>query len=118
MQRDVHQSLAARREHLRQARERLGVEHAVAHDAEPAAVLRDQHVAVRQEGERPGAHQASHGHHPEALLLRVKHLRLGRRHARRLAVQAVAPLLDLLDRDWRVERHHEDGGRRNREFPS
>jgi hypothetical protein len=54
VQRNVVQAFQRPIEHLRNAGNRLGVEHAVAHDAEPARALGDQDAAIRQERERIG----------------------------------------------------------------
>src|SRR6266850_794221 len=48
------------REHLRHARDRPGVEHAVAHDAKAPDPFRDQDVAVRKKGQTPGILQSSY----------------------------------------------------------
>ena len=112
MERDVHQTRAAVRKDLRDAGERLGIQHAVADDPETAAVLRDEHVAVRQERERPGTDQALHGHHPERLLLRVEHPRRVGQRGRRRAVAAVGSRLGLLGGSGRGQRRG-DGERSN-----
>ncbi len=49
---------------------RVGEEPPVADDAEPARLLRDQHVAAGQEGDRPGSHEpVHHGDDAEGVVL-------------------------------------------------
>jgi hypothetical protein len=54
MQGDVEQAALALGEDLRHPGHGLGNERAVAHDAQAPRPFRDQHVAVRQPGHRPG----------------------------------------------------------------
>ena len=65
VERHVEQPALAVVPHLRHAGHRLGVEHAVGHDAEPAGAFGHQHPPVRQEGEAPGMLQPVH--HPDQM---------------------------------------------------
>ena len=60
MERDVHQAgHRAAREDWRRAFDRTGIEHAVAHDAQPAHALGDQEAPVREKCEAPRMGQPS-----------------------------------------------------------
>ncbi len=62
VQGDVHQAAQAPRQQLGQAGDRVGIQHAVADDAQAPVPLGDEHVPVRQEGHAPGMVQALGDH--------------------------------------------------------
>src|SRR2546428_8872981 len=65
--------------HLRQSGDRLRLEPALVDDAKPPGFLRDQHAAIREEGERPGLLQALDDFDDaERMVVRAMRLRLRR----------------------------------------
>ena len=71
---NVEQSALPPREHLRHARNRIGQERPVPHDAQTSGAFGDQHVAVGQPRDGPGDIEAvGHGHRAEIVIGRPQH---------------------------------------------
>jgi hypothetical protein len=121
MHRDFEKAALLDRHHLRRARHRLRIERAAAHDAQRAALLGDQHVAVGQERKAPrrrkalehrrDAHRQS-GRLDDLRRIRERQRRDALKSSRRRALPSAA-----LWRGWRrryrlgEDRRHRDGDR-------
>jgi hypothetical protein len=57
MRHDLEESGLRRVEHLRHALHRLRKQLALSHHAEPSWPLGDQHIAIREKGDRPGLNE-------------------------------------------------------------
>src|SRR4029450_1503980 len=64
---DLEQSALTGRPDLRNAADRLRIEHALANDPQPSRSLSDEHVSVWQEREAPGILEPAHDRHDPEL---------------------------------------------------
>ena len=93
VQRDVHQPrVDSPGVDLGHARDRLGVEHAVADDAQASCPLRDQDVPVRQDRERPRPGESGDRHDAEELPVRFQDPRAVRKPSYRWGRKGIGGL--------------------------